>query len=92
MAFGNERNARLIAITDTEYSPMNMYAAIKLWAKSDMVTLADSLVAPMSLINAISVALFIRNEDKVRKNLAALEKIWEDYQTYEPDDLSSSEE
>ncbi len=88
MEFGNERNARLITISDSEYSPMNMYSSCNLWAKTDMVTVADSLVAPMSIINALTVALFMRNEEKVTKNLKDMEKVWNDFQIYETDDMT----
>ncbi len=87
MAFANQRRATLISITDNEYSPINMYSACHLCTKSDMITVADSLVAPMSLINALTVALFIRNEEKVTEHLTELDQLWDDYQTYDSDTL-----
>ena len=87
MDFANSQGARLISITDSEYSPMNMYSSCNLWAKSDMITLLDSLVAPMSVINALVVALYLRNENKIQDNTERLEKLWKNYQTYDKDEL-----
>ena len=87
MDFANSQGARLISITDSEYSPMNMYSSCNLWAKTDMITLADSLVAPMSVINALIVALYLRNEKKIIENTQRLEGLWKDFQTYDKDEL-----
>lgn len=87
MDFANSQGARLISITDSEYSPMNMYSSCNLWAKTDMITLADSLVAPMSVINALIVALYLRNEKKIIENTNRLEDLWKDFQTYDKDEL-----
>lgn len=87
MDFANSQGARLISITDSEYSPMNMYSSCNLWAKTDMVTLADSLVAPMSVINALIVAMYLRNEKKILENTQRLEDLWKDFQTYDKDEL-----
>ena len=92
MEFANERNAKLIAITDSEYSPMNMYASCKLLAKSNMISIADSLVAPMSVINALVVALCMKNHDEVNNNLKELEDVWENYQVYIKDEIAGVEE
>lgn len=88
MEYGSEKKACLISITDSEYSPMNMYSSCNLWAKSDMVTIADSLVAPMSIINALVVGLYIKNEDEVKKNLGKMEDLWNDLQTYSGDEMT----
>ena len=87
MDFANSQGARLISITDSEYSPMNMYSSCNLWAKTDMITLADSLVAPMSVINALIVALYLKNEKTIIENTKRLEDLWKDYQTYDKDEL-----
>lgn len=57
MEFANNRKARVIAITDSVHSPMNMYSSCNLFARSDMASIVDSLVAPMSLINALIVSI-----------------------------------
>ncbi len=92
LEFANNRNARVIAITDSLHSPMNMYSSINLLAKSDMSSLADSLTAPMSLINALIVALFIEKKDEVINRVEMLEHIWEDYQVYVPDEINYIDE
>ena len=57
MEFANDRNAKVITITDSVHSPMNLYSSCNLIARSDMVSIVDSLVAPLSVINALVVAL-----------------------------------
>ncbi len=87
MDYANSRGARLISVTDSEYSPMNMYSSCNLWAKTDMITFADSLAAPLSVINALTVALYLKNEDTILENTRRLENLWKDYQTYDKDEL-----
>ena len=54
-----------------------------LYAKSDMVSFADSLVAPFSLVNALIVAISMRKNEEISKTLDRLEKIWDEYEVYE---------
>lgn len=61
LEFANDRNAKIITITDSIHSPMNLYSSCNLLAGTDMATVVDSLVAPMSLINALIVALCMKN-------------------------------
>ena len=61
MEFANNRQARVISITDSVHSPMNMYSSCNLFARSDMASIVDSLVAPMSLINALIVSICLKN-------------------------------
>ena len=82
MEFANDRNAKVIAITDSERSPMNLYSSCKLFARSDMVSIVDSLVAPLSLINALVVALCLKCPQEVKNNLEMLEEAWGNYQVY----------
>ena len=88
MEFANNRNAQVIAITDNIHSPMNLYSSCNLFAKSDMASIVDSLVAPMSLINALIVALCVQNSKKTVKNLETLNEIWEDYQLTNNDEIN----
>ena len=88
MEFASDRNANVIAITDTEHSPMNLYSSCHLLARSDMVSIVDSLVAPLSLINAMVVALCLRCPQEVRKNLEMLEETWNNYQVYLNDEIN----
>ncbi len=89
MEFANDRNAKVITLTDSVHSPMNLYSSCNLLARTDMASVMESLVAPMSIINALLVALCNRRQDQVAKNLELLEQTWEDYQVYEPDEIDS---
>jgi DNA-binding MurR/RpiR family transcriptional regulator len=88
MEFANDRNAKVIAITDNVHSPMNLYSSCNLFARSDMVSIVDSLVAPLSLINAIVVALCLRCPQEVKHNLETLEETWNNYQVYLNDEIN----
>lgn len=88
MEFANDRNARVIAITDSPHSPMNLYSSCNLHARSDMVSIVDSLVAPLSLINALVVALCLKCPEEVKKNLEMLEQTWNNYQVYLNDEIN----
>ena len=88
MEFANNRNAKVIVITDSKHSPMNMYSSCNLFARSDMASIADSLVAPLSLINALIVALCLEKRDEVIGNLEMLENIWQDYSYGEDDEIN----
>ena len=84
MQFAKKMGAKTAAITDSSASPLNGIADVCLHAKSDMVSYLDSLVAPMSLINAIIVAVGIRNKERVSETFERLEKIWSEHDVYEP--------
>lgn len=86
MKFAHSRGAKVIALTDTESSPLCRYADYKMTARSGMVSFADSLVAPLSLINALIAALSIKKGDEVVKTLSNLETIWDEYEVYEKAD------
>jgi DNA-binding MurR/RpiR family transcriptional regulator len=88
MEFANDRNAKVIAITDSSYSPMNLYSSCNLFARSDMVSIADSLVGPLSLINALVVALCLKCPDEVKNSLEMLEDTWNNYQVYLNDEIN----
>ena len=87
MEFANDRNAGVISITDNVHSPMCLYSSCNLFARSDMVSIVDSLVAPLSLINALIVAICLRQPDEIRTNLETLEKTWNNYQVYLNDEI-----
>ena len=80
--FSKNRHASVIALTDSAVSPLTQYADCMLYAKSDMVSFADSLVAPLSVTNALIAALSIRNNEKVLKTMEGLEKIWKEFSVY----------
>lgn len=87
MEFARDRKARVVSITDTQYSPMCMYSSCNLFARSDMVSIVDSLVAPLSVINALVVALCLKEPEAVKTNLEALEETWGNYQVYLNDEI-----
>lgn len=76
MEFANNRNAKVITLTDSVHSPMNLYSSCNLIARSDMASIVDSLVAPLSVINALIVALCMKKQGEVAKTLETLEDIW----------------
>ncbi len=86
MEFSKNRDAKVIAITDSLLSPLNQFSDCSLIARSDMASFVDSLVAPLSLINALIVALCIKKEDEVLDTLENLEQIWSEYQVYDNDE------
>ncbi len=80
--FSKERGATAVAITDSPVSPLTSYADYTLMAKSDMASFVDSLVAPLSLINALIVAIGLFKEAKILNKFNDLERIWEEYNVY----------
>lgn len=88
MEFANNRNAKVITLTDSVHSPMNLYSSCNLIARSDMASIVDSLVAPLSVINALIVALCMKKQGEVAKTLEILEDIWNEYQVYENDEIN----
>ena len=87
LEFANNRSAKVITLTDSVHSPMNLYSSCNLIADSDMASILDSLVAPLSVINALIVALCMRKQDEVADTLEKLEQIWDEYQVYENDEI-----
>ena len=92
LEFANNRNAKVITITDSVHSPMNLYSSCNLIADSDMASIVDSLVAPLSVINALIVALCMKKQKEVAKTLTMLEDIWDEYQVYENDEIDYIDE
>ena len=75
--------ATVIGLTDTELSPLGQNADHVLVAKSDMVSLVDSLVAPLSVINALVVAIAAQREQELSNRFNTLERIWDEFNVYE---------
>ena len=75
--------ATVIGCTDSYLSPLGQCCDHVLLAKSDMLSLVDSLVAPLSLVNALLVALAAGREQILGKTFDALEKVWDEYNVYE---------
>ena len=83
MHYAADKNAQVVAITDSAVSPLKKYAKYMLCARSDMVSFADSLVAPFSLANALIAAISMRKNDEISETLRRLESIWDEYEVYE---------
>ena len=83
MGYARDRGATIIGLTDGEASPIASMAGIKLFAKSDMVSYLDSLAAPLSVINALLVAMGWRQEREISQTFQRLEQIWTEYDVFE---------
>ena len=92
LEFANDRNAKVITITDSVHSPMCLYSSCNLFAASDMVSIVDSLVAPLSVINALVVALCLKQPQTVRESLESLEGVWNNYQVSMHDEIDRIDE
>lgn len=88
LEFASNRKAKVITLTDSIHSPMNLYSSCNLIARSDMASIVDSLVAPLSVVNALVVALCMRKQKEVITTLETLEDIWDEYQVYSKDELN----
>ncbi|MBQ8834947.1 MAG: MurR/RpiR family transcriptional regulator [Oscillospiraceae bacterium] len=75
--------ATVIGFTDNQLSPLGQVSDHVLLAKSDMVSLVDSLVAPLSIVNALIVAVAAKREKELSRTFANLERIWDEYDVYE---------
>ena len=81
--YARDQGATVVAITDSELSPLADSASYKLFAKSDMASFVDSLVAPLSIINALIVAVGRKKNEEVSAIFSKLEHIWDEYEVYE---------
>ena len=88
LEFASNRKAKVITLTDSIHSPMNLYSSCNLIARSDIASIVDSLVAPLSVINALVVALCMKKQKEVVATLETLEKLWGEYQVYSGDELN----
>ncbi len=82
MSFARERGAHVVAITDSMVSPLVSTADSILIARSDIASIVDSLVAPLSLINALIVAMVIKRKDDVKETFSKLEQVWREHNIY----------
>lgn len=81
--YARGRNADVVALTDSPLSPIATFANQLLIAQSDMVSFVDSLVAPLSIINAMIVAVSRKKQDEVTRRLHVLEEVWDRYDVYD---------
>ncbi len=78
----SKTGAKVIAITDTLSSPIVPHSTVTLTAKSEMASFVDSLVAPMSLINAMIAYIGKKKHKEVTETLGRLENVWKEYNVY----------
>ena len=81
--YARSRNANVVALTDSKSAPIAAYANQLLIARSDMVSFVDTLVAPLSIINALVVAVSRKKHDELASRLRTLEEVWERYDVYD---------
>ncbi len=82
LTFAQSRSAKVVAITDSLLSPLAAQADFTLIAQSNMASFVDSLVAPLSVINALIIAVGLREKEKISTIFTNLEGIWEEYNVY----------
>lgn len=82
LSFAQSRGTKVAAITDSLLSPLAAKADYTLIAQSNMASFVDSLVAPMSVINALIISVGLREKQKISSTFNELENIWEEYQVY----------
>lgn len=80
--YAQSKGTKVVAITDSVLSPLATKADYTLIAQSNMASFVDSLVAPLSVINALIVAVGLREKEKISRNFEELENIWQEYQVY----------
>ena len=80
--FATQKNAKVVVFTDSDVSPLVEYSDCVLIAQSDMASFMDSLVAPLSIINAIIIEITSRREKEITERFDALEKLWDEYEVY----------
>ena len=80
--YAKQNDANVVVFTDSDISPLAEYASCLLTAQSDMASFMDSLVAPLSIVNAIIVEITARCEKEITRRFDTLEKIWDEYDVY----------
>lgn len=80
--FATQKNAKVVVFTDSDVSPLVEFSDCVLIAQSDMASFMDSLVAPLSIINAIIIEITSRREKEITERFDALEKLWDEYEVY----------
>jgi DNA-binding MurR/RpiR family transcriptional regulator len=81
--YAKRNGAQIIALTDSRISPIAQYASVLLTANSDMASFVDSLVAPLSIINALIVAISRKKKNELNEIFGRLESIWHEYDIYD---------
>lgn len=83
LEYAGKQGATVVGLTDSNNSPIVRLSKYCLIARSDMASFADSLAAPISVLNALIAAVGIKKRDEVAKNFEQLESIWDEYHVYE---------
>lgn len=81
--FSKNKGAKVVALTDSLISPLAAKADLALIAQSNMASFVDSLVAPLSLVNALIIAVGMREKENIANTFCSLEEIWQDYNIYQ---------
>lgn len=82
ISFAQDRGATVVALTDSIVSPLAQRADYALIAQSNMASFVDSLVAPLSVINALIIAVGLREKESISNTFNSLEEIWKEYNVY----------
>ncbi len=90
LQYVKEQQCKIVGITDSMASPIAAISDYTLIGKSNMASFVDSLVAPMSLINALIVAIGMRQKNQITESLSKLENIWQEYNVYDSKDKSNN--
>lgn len=85
LEYAKKKGTTIVTVTDSHKSPLTRYSDCNLIANCDLVSVVDSLVAPMSVINALIVAIFLKRQETVFETFSSLEDIWKDYHIYDLD-------
>ncbi len=89
MEYANERNAGIIALTDSADSPCRMYSHMLLCARTEEVSIAQSMAAPMSLATALVASVFAENRDSAMRNITGIEEVYAEYDVESRDALEA---
>ena len=84
--FACQRGGDVVAVTDSPMSPMYKMAAASLLASSDMISFVDSMAAPLSLLNALILAVGQQRRDDLSATLAEMEQVWSKYSIFGKED------
>ncbi len=82
MSFAKKRGASVVGLTDGRMSPVFTNSTLCLTARTDISSFVDSMAAPLSVINALIVALGLRRKEELREHFRLMEGIWEEYRVY----------
>ena len=82
MSFARARGAQVVGLTDGPMSPIYATSTVCLTARTDMASFVDSMAAPLSVINALIVALALRRKDELSEHFRLMEGIWDEYRVY----------